>query len=617
MKKHFLITLGLLISTCNLWAQLKDSVLIDCYGEIRADMVRTVCQIVGYKNDSVLNSVSRNSLQAFKDSISNQDTLLAIVSTAKPLDGVDVSTYWENLRDTRRDFQYRLSSFFPKKETEIENAFRKYIKQIDGLTDECNTFNGDTTSTLGMYLKAYPSGRFTNIVASITAQKALKEKQLKAKKKESKETKNDDQMGQGILYAIKTFLITLLKWCIGLIFTIVIIVLVIKKRKKIVSLAKKMYSKIMRRIEITDTENLPEAEKVEGGNHQQGSNEQQVIENVNEGKETEEQIPAENDEDGNSQETTKLPITPSDKKPDKKPQPQRIDPKGKSTAMDAGEWIIVGASVQGNGHIEMNLPCQDNHSYEYIRDGWGIAITSDGAGSAKLSHIGSAASVARAMVHFKNLIEKEKWIEKGTLPSDNDWMKLSYQTLKTVRDELEALAKTRNCDIKDLSATIIVVIHSPYGLLAVHIGDGRAGYKDMNGEWHSLITPHKGEEANQTIFIPSDFWNSHFYEMSGAVVPEPRIVREQISAFTLMSDGCESTSWLCNQYNESTGKYYDPNLPFGKFFASPIETLQSFRKDNVPIEERRNKWYQFLKDGNKKFEKETDDKTMILGALYM
>ncbi len=105
--------------------------------------------------------------------------------------------------------------------------------------------------------------------------------------------------------------------------------------------------------------------------------------------------------------------------------------------------------------------------------------------------------------------------------------------------------------------------------------------------------------------------------MSGVTVPESRIVREQVSAFTLMSDGCEGTSWLWNQYNESTGKYYDPNKPHRTFFDSLLKTLELFREEKTPIEERKEKWYNFIKEGNKSFIKETDDKTMILGALYM
>ena len=231
-------------------------------------------------------------------------------------------------------------------------------------------------------------------------------------------------------------------------------------------------------------------------------------------------------------------------------------------AEDADEWIIVGASVQGNGHIATNTPCQDNNKYEYLGNGWGIAITSDGAGSAKNSHVGSGIVVNRAMIHFKNLIKKEEWIKKDKLPTEVRWTKLSYQVLKLVHDELESFAKTKECDFKSLSATVIVVIHSPTGLLVTHVGDGRAGYKDMDGEWHSMITPHKGEEANQTIFLSSEFWNIPFYEMSGVMVPEARIIKEKVQAFTLMSDGCENTSWKFNQYDESTEKYYGSQFAF-------------------------------------------------------
>ena len=166
MSKHLLLILSLLFCTSNLRAQLNDSVLVDYYGAIRADMVRTVCQFVGLNNDSILKNISNSSLKAFKDGIAEQDTLNNVMAVAKPLEGKDIFTYWKNLRETRRDFQYQLSKIFPEKEIEIEDAFHKYIKQIDDLTKECNTFNKDTTSTLELYSKEYPSGRFSKIVAS-------------------------------------------------------------------------------------------------------------------------------------------------------------------------------------------------------------------------------------------------------------------------------------------------------------------------------------------------------------------------------------------------------------------------------------------------------------------
>jgi hypothetical protein len=286
-------------------------------------------------------------------------------------------------------------------------------------------------------------------------------------------------------------------------------------------------------------------------------------------------------------------------------------------AKDADEWIIVGASVIGNGHITTGTPCQDSHKYEYLGEGWGIAVTSDGAGSAVNSHIGSKIVAERTVAHFKNLIIGRNWIKKNELPTETEWSQIAFATLRAVRNEMEQFAKTKGLELKSLYATAIVVIHTPEGILATHIGDGRAGYRNQQGEWKALITPHKGEEANQTIFVPSDFWDIPAYKMSGVLVPESVVVKEKPFAFTLMSDGCESTSWLYNQQDEKTGNFFDPNKPYPNFFNPLDETLQSFRKDKVNEQERAEKWKNFIESGNPSFVKETDDKTMILGVIYI
>ncbi len=278
------------------------------------------------------------------------------------------------------------------------------------------------------------------------------------------------------------------------------------------------------------------------------------------------------------------------------------------------EWVLVGASVKGNGHIQSNMPCQDNHKYESLGNGWGIAVVSDGAGSAEHSEIGSKVVAERSVFHFKNLIEKEGWMESNVLPTDIEWLQKSYYTLKNIRNEVELVAQKNNVELKSLSATCLVVIYSPIGLLAVHVGDGRMGYKSASGEWRAMMTPHKGDEANQTIFLVSDFWSIPNYVMSGVLVPESIVVREPVKAFALMSDGCENTSWKCTTLNPATGKYYDQNQPFEGFFNPLEETLLSFQNENVPEEERKAKWYKFIESGTSGFVKEQDDKTMIYGV---
>ena len=110
---------------------------------------------------------------------------------------------------------------------------------------------------------------------------------------------------------------------------------------------------------------------------------------------------------------------------------------------------------------------------------------------------------------------------------------------------------------------------------------------------------------------------NHVGDVSGVMVPEARVINQPVSAFTLMSDGCENTSWLHNQLNNATGRFYDPNTPHKGFFEPLFQKLQQYRAQGISENERAKEWYKFIKEGNQKFRDETDDKTMILGVLYI
>lgn len=294
--------------------------------------------------------------------------------------------------------------------------------------------------------------------------------------------------------------------------------------------------------------------------------------------------------------------------------PQKAEEKRDGCFMyDDNSVSIIGASVIGNSHISMNLPCQDSCNYENLGNGWGIAVTSDGAGSAEHSETGSKIVTNRAIEHFKYYLTSKSWTTRNYIPTDAEWTQVAYNIINAIYNDLKSFADAKSLEVKSLNATAIVVIHTPYGLLVSHVGDGRAGYRNASGEWKSIITPHKGEEANQTIFVTSDFWRIPNYVMSGVMVPECRVIRDKVTAFTLMSDGCESTSWLYNQQNES-GMFYDPNMPFPKFFDPLTESLKKMHDDNIFTDERLKGWRELLTTGGK-FAKEPDDKTMILGLM--
>lgn len=277
-------------------------------------------------------------------------------------------------------------------------------------------------------------------------------------------------------------------------------------------------------------------------------------------------------------------------------------------------WIAVGSSVIGSSHLSSDMPCQDNNGFIDLANGWGIAVVSDGAGSARFSHTGSKIAVKCAIDQFKKAIIDRKWIEKATLPTDEEWQEVSFLMLKNIKDALSYFATKKQINITDLNATIIVIIHSPNGLLACHIGDGRAGYKNSQGEWRPLITPHKGDEANQTIFLPSDYWEKPYARLSGVRVPEAIVIRDTVQAYALMSDGCESTAWEFNLFNPEKKCFYDPNKPYSRFFNPCVEQVLNLCSEHIAPYIIKREWTKFLKEGNDTLRNEPDDKTLILVA---
>lgn len=280
-------------------------------------------------------------------------------------------------------------------------------------------------------------------------------------------------------------------------------------------------------------------------------------------------------------------------------------------------WFIVSASAIGSSHIKSHVPCQDNHYCESISEKWGIAISCDGAGSAENSHLGSKHVASEIGIkYFKEVIIKKGWHESDTLPNEEEWRDVAREGCVQIYKSLENLAHTKKIRISSLACTLIVVIYSPVGLLVTHIGDGRAGYCNEQGEWKPAIIPHKGEEANQTIFITSDRWmTSQDFRMSGIEVPESRVILEKPTAFTLMSDGCELHSFECSVMDQETNKWHDPNRPYPNFFNPLVKNLQSMHNSNTPIEITDSKWRKFIEAGSAGLEAEPDDKTMILGIL--
>ena len=126
------------------------------------------------------------------------------------------------------------------------------------------------------------------------------------------------------------------------------------------------------------------------------------------------------------------------------------------------------------------------------------------------------------------------------------------------------------------------------------------------------MVPHKGEEANQTLFLQNSWTTPQVpaFKVSGVFVPEIRVVPEVPQALILMSDGCERASWQCVMFDESIGKYIDKNKPHPEFMNPLIDAI---------LQEHPNGRLQLLIDimdrGTRACEQERDDKTMLLAIV--
>ena len=279
--------------------------------------------------------------------------------------------------------------------------------------------------------------------------------------------------------------------------------------------------------------------------------------------------------------------------------------------MQQPNWIFAFASVIGNSHISENIPCQDFCNVEDYEN-FSIAIVCDGAGTCKNSHIGSKQVAEFSLYHFEKLIKSEKWDNEIELPTQDIWHSAAKNTLFLIKEDLFRFSLSNDIDFKSMSCTVIVTIALQRGLLVTHIGDGRAGYCNMNDEWLPSIIPFHGELANQTVFITSDIWSDEIID----TYVESNVIDEEVKAFCLLSDGCERATFECNLLNEETKSYFDPNKPYAPFFDPNIKNLYQLYKENKTQVEINELWGNFLTKGNEKLLLEPDDKSLIFGVRY-
>ena len=145
------------------------------------------------------------------------------------------------------------------------------------------------------------------------------------------------------------------------------------------------------------------------------------------------------------------------------------------------------------------------------------------------------------------------------------------------------------------------------------MGDSRAGYYSKNNGWKSIITPINGEDLSTVVPITSDIWHSE--KLINTYI-ESNIIKDDILAFTLLTDGCERFAFETYKWNEANQVCKSINLPFKDFYNPIIKYFNTLYSKTKSDKVLKKEWKNFLKNGTSKIENEEDDKTLILGFIH-
>ncbi|MCL6526062.1 MAG: protein phosphatase 2C domain-containing protein [Thermaceae bacterium] len=182
-------------------------------------------------------------------------------------------------------------------------------------------------------------------------------------------------------------------------------------------------------------------------------------------------------------------------------------------------WRVVGASVEGSRHRAAGLGCGDAHGWVQA-EGWlGLAVA-DGAGSAQLGARGARLAIQAALGVLEEDLSEPLGNGEGLLQG----------AMEAARRRLEAEALEHQCPLPEFATTLLLALLTPRGLTTAQIGDG-AIVARQEGVWRRLGEAHKGEHANETLFLSTCDSLRHL-----SLHTEPA---SGLEALVLLTDGLE------------------------------------------------------------------------------
>ncbi len=185
-------------------------------------------------------------------------------------------------------------------------------------------------------------------------------------------------------------------------------------------------------------------------------------------------------------------------------------------------WRVVGSSVQGTSHLARGVPCQDAHTWSLLPGGALLLAVADGAGSAPRSDEGSLRAVEHLVTWWRGILPD--WP-----PADaEEWAFLMREAFDDTRHALVTHARWAGESLRAFATTLSCAIVTDDLLVVGHIGDGVVVAGDGNGTLEAVVSPQRGEYANEAFFLT----------MPGALrYVDVHVVPRRVETVAVLTDG--------------------------------------------------------------------------------
>lgn len=153
--------------------------------------------------------------------------------------------------------------------------------------------------------------------------------------------------------------------------------------------------------------------------------------------------------------------------------------------------ITYGFSIQGKGHIQRGIVCQDSSIADRIQSGHYVGIVADGVGSARHADIGSGIAVKSLFQYCNEHIQKNTSADRI-----EDILADGYAF---AFGQIEREAKRLGEAVGEFDTTLSAVVYNRQTVVYGHSGDGGIIAKYADGKIAPLSSRQKGADGTSVI----------------------------------------------------------------------------------------------------------------------